>query len=304
GQLETTVRQILEQLQADYRHTSLVLLSALAEGADCLVAQVALDLGIRLIVPLPMPKEDYKREFTSDDGRAEFDRLLQRAEKSFPSPTLGESDSNAQRYAQVGAYIARNSQILLALWDGGATKTGGTAQVVGFKLNGIDPPFAPKRNPLDPVDSGPVCQMVTPRASGANEPADAFAVWLRLPADGAERADRQIFVPFHLLSNRKAERVHRRILRRMDRFNQDVGRRRDVLATQGEKCMDQVIPAATAKQLPGSIHSALTYSGIADALARHYQRWTLRSVRGIVLLVLAAAICFQLYSAWELKPLW
>ena len=96
GPLETTVRQILQQLQADYRHTSLVLLSALAEGADCLAAQVALDLGIRLIVPLPMPEEEYKREFSSDDARAEFDRLLHQAEKSFPLPPIDGSVGNVE----------------------------------------------------------------------------------------------------------------------------------------------------------------------------------------------------------------
>ena len=313
GQLETTVRQILEQLQADYRHTSLVLLSALAEGADCLVAQVALDLGIRLIVPLPMPEEEYKREFTSDNARAEFYRLLQQAEKSFPLPPISETVGNAgnseagrnQAYALVGAYIARNSQILLALWDGAdSTTTCGTAQVVRFKLRGVDAPWGPKRNPLDPVDSGPTCQVVTPRASVAEEPADAFMVRLLLPTDAAEQAIREIHPPFRLLSNRTAERVHRRILRRMDRFNRDVGRRWGVLAQRSEQSMGHVFSAATAMHLPASATSALAYYGVADALALHYQRWTLRSVRAIVLLVMAAAICYQIYASAEPKPLW
>ncbi len=135
GQLEGTVRQILLQLQADYPHTSLVLLSALAEGADRLVAQVALELGILLIVPLPMPADAYKREFHSDEARAEFDRLLHQAEKSFGAPPLREAAGNS------GAYIAKNSQILLALWDGiDAKKRSGTAEVVRLKLGVLDMP--------------------------------------------------------------------------------------------------------------------------------------------------------------------
>jgi hypothetical protein len=294
GQLVATVRQILLQLKADYPHTSLVLLSALAEGADRLVAQVALDLGILLIVPLPRPVQEYKQEFTSDEARAEFDRLLHRAGRSFDLPSIDA------RAGSAGAYIARNCQILLALWDGGAAENAsGTAEVVRLKLGGADSPLDAPRNPLDPVDSGPVCQVVTPRASVPV--AEPFTVRLLLP----EQHSRQVPVPYHLLSKHKAEKVHRRIVRRMDRFNRDVGRHWDGLAGQRQQSMDHVFAPDAAKHLPASVHAALTYYGVANALALHFQRWSLRSVRAIVLLVMAAAICYHVYSALKPQPpLW
>jgi hypothetical protein len=39
--------------------TPMVVLSSLAEGADQLVAQVALEKGLHLVAPLPLPLEEY-----------------------------------------------------------------------------------------------------------------------------------------------------------------------------------------------------------------------------------------------------
>src|SRR5580700_3870326 len=59
------VHSVLDELQKTYSPTPVVVLSALAEGADCLVAKVAKDLGIRLIAPLPLPDHLYEKDFTS-----------------------------------------------------------------------------------------------------------------------------------------------------------------------------------------------------------------------------------------------
>src|SRR5262245_49584283 len=70
--LESKVRAILEEQQRNYPHTPLILLSPLAEGADRLVARVALDLGVRLQVPLPVPQESYIADFQDAASRDEF----------------------------------------------------------------------------------------------------------------------------------------------------------------------------------------------------------------------------------------
>lgn len=173
--LERKVRDFLEQLKKDYQNTTLVFLSALAEGADRLGARVALDLHYRLIVPLPLPKEEFLRDFETAESKAEFESLLGKAERSFalqlPEPLLEPSalatsaeETRNLHYAMCGAYLARHSQILLALWDGvDSGKVGGTAQVVRFKREGIPPPFSSPRSPLDPVEGGPVYHLLTPR---------------------------------------------------------------------------------------------------------------------------------------------
>ena len=173
--LKQQIRKIFAELRQRYPATPLVLFSPLAEGADRLAAQVALepDLGIRLVVPLPMPKDEYEKDFATPQSKAEFNDLLRKAERFFPlsgaegSPEVNDLEKEKGRagfYALVGAYIARHSQILIALWDGAeSTKTGGTAEVVRFKLAGVPPPYAPPRSPLDPVESGPVYHILTPR---------------------------------------------------------------------------------------------------------------------------------------------
>jgi hypothetical protein len=80
------VRRLLMQLGKTYPERSLSVMSALAEGADRLVAQVALDLGVQLIVPLPMSKEQYLKDFESDESREEFESLCRRAAEMFELP--------------------------------------------------------------------------------------------------------------------------------------------------------------------------------------------------------------------------
>jgi hypothetical protein len=81
--LEAAVKAILGELTHLYPSTGLVLVSPLAEGADRLAARAALDLGLPLIVPLPMCVADYERTFRDDGSIAEFRALLARASRSF-----------------------------------------------------------------------------------------------------------------------------------------------------------------------------------------------------------------------------
>ena len=61
--LRAQVKAFLQDLQARYPELPLVLLSSLAEGSDQLAAEVALDLGLRVIAPLPIPVELYRDDF-------------------------------------------------------------------------------------------------------------------------------------------------------------------------------------------------------------------------------------------------
>src|SRR5882724_11887194 len=61
--LEATFRKSIRDLQDSYPSTPLSLITALADGADRLAAHVAIEMGIRLIVPLPLPRDEYERDF-------------------------------------------------------------------------------------------------------------------------------------------------------------------------------------------------------------------------------------------------
>ena len=84
--LEREVAAVLASLRRDFLgkddETPVIVLSALAEGADRLVARVAVAQGARLIVPLPMPLDEYRRDFEPGlklGNIAEFDELFAHA---------------------------------------------------------------------------------------------------------------------------------------------------------------------------------------------------------------------------------
>ncbi|HEV2608415.1 MAG TPA: hypothetical protein VGT79_10595, partial [Xanthomonadaceae bacterium] len=73
------VRDFFALLKRDFPELPLVVLSALAEGGDQLVAREALAVGARLIAPLPLEPESYAEDFDAA-GHAAFAELCQRAE--------------------------------------------------------------------------------------------------------------------------------------------------------------------------------------------------------------------------------
>jgi hypothetical protein len=107
------------------------LLSPLAEGADRLAAQRALALGYQLEAPLPFRAELYEQDFP--ETVTEFRNLLDRSEGRVLElqATRGAADNAC--YEAVGRLVARNCDLLIAIWDGEqANGRGGTAEIVRF----------------------------------------------------------------------------------------------------------------------------------------------------------------------------
>ncbi len=134
------VTERLRQLGRDYPHTPIVVLSPLAEGADRIVAEAALALELELIVPLPVSVDEYRKDFTTPGSLESFDALLAQAKTSFVVPTASGPIGDDERYAELGAFIASTSDLLIALWDGlPARGAGGTADVVDARIANTEP---------------------------------------------------------------------------------------------------------------------------------------------------------------------
>jgi hypothetical protein len=294
--LEARVREFLADLLRRYPHTPLVVLSALAEGADRLAARVALDLGVRLVVPLPLPPALYEQDFKTPESLAEFRGLLQQAASVVELPLVpGNAEADVRlpgaarnrQYAGVGAYLARHSQILIALWDGlPSDKVGGTVQVVRFQLQGVPEPFGPPRSPLDPADGGLVYHVVTPRESGLAPAGDPLSV-------------RVLFPPGHT-TEPAAEAAYRRVFARMDTFNRDALRL--PRPAERESGAARAFAGEGAEALPADLLPMLAGYAAADALALHFRRRTLWTLRGLILLAWATAALFEAYSHLPSKP--
>ena len=174
--LKELVREVFRSLKTKYPHTPLVLLSPLVAGADQLVAEVALEEGVRaqLVAVLCWPVEFAADKLPRGGGLARFQELLAQAGKIVAMPLNDEGRSLAvadwatfaeRQYELVGKYIARHSQLLIALWDGDALESSGTARVVQWQQDGAPAPFAASLGELDVVEGAPICHIPVRRAS-------------------------------------------------------------------------------------------------------------------------------------------
>lgn len=113
-------------------------LSALAEGADRLVVREALALpGTTLIAVLPFTADDYARDFETEESRSEFDELLARARAVEVMPPAPSCEAG---YESQGRWVADHSDVLLVVWDGGASRgQGGTAEIAAYAADGGTP---------------------------------------------------------------------------------------------------------------------------------------------------------------------
>lgn len=144
--------------------TPIWILTGLAEGADLLAIEVALELqtelgndAIRVIGCLPMPLENFKQdfEFESDNSlisieqfnflvnelRQPYNELIE-VKHALTDDEMHQAVNDVNYgslrnslYLNQGLFIAKYCNVLVALWDGKkAQGTGGTADIVRYKL--------------------------------------------------------------------------------------------------------------------------------------------------------------------------
>jgi hypothetical protein len=115
----------------------LLLVSQLAEGTDRLVAEAALANGYKLQVVLPFPVPDYESDFKTQESVSAFRALLAQSTSTF------EFDAPADRdlgYQAAGLTVLAQCDVLIAVWDGGKTKSvGGTLDIIE-RANAMDFP--------------------------------------------------------------------------------------------------------------------------------------------------------------------
>jgi hypothetical protein len=110
-----------------------IVVSSLAEGADRLVAEAGLAAGFTLQAVLPLPRDEYARDFATVESRAAFESLLARASDVTELP--GDADARPRAYEAAGLLMLARIDILIAIWDGEpAAGTGGTAEIVDRAL--------------------------------------------------------------------------------------------------------------------------------------------------------------------------
>ncbi|MBY6204156.1 hypothetical protein [Halomonas denitrificans] len=302
--IEAQLQALFEALEERYPDTPLRLISPLADGGDRIAARVARARGIELVVPLPLPLEEYEQDFEDPESRREFRDLLEAA-RVVDLPALAGADeiehdrdgNRVQAYARVGVYTSDHCQILIAIWDGKpADSRGGTADVVDYHQFGrMTPrPFGDDdgynyghddgsrgRRGLAPDDTDLVFHIVCSRDRADGAPADGLepgtARWLVTDPERKEIPDIPIAQDL--------------MLKRTGAFNRDQ--------------LDLPPDDALAERLPGwrddlggeaDLARTATYFSRADRLAARFRRRYRTTLRLLYLLAALMGVAFIAYA--------
>ena len=139
--IKPVIKKALENIMFIERErdsaTSFVALTPLAEGADSLFAQVAVELGIQLHIILPYEKELYKKGFSNDELRHEFDLIYDAVDDNHKRELsqLNGREAN-QLFLELGMEMVHSTDYLLAIWNEKEAKgKGGTADTVLYGMS-------------------------------------------------------------------------------------------------------------------------------------------------------------------------
>jgi len=294
--LRERIRTFLAGLRDAYPDLPLQLLSPLAEGGDRLAAHVAKDLGIPVLVPLPMPRDVYEQEFTDPRSLTEFREMCADAAEVFElplPPTLRPADlapgseGRDLVYARLGVYLATHCQLLLAIWDGkGTEKPGGTSQVVRYRLEGLTAGLDLDRergtNLLADSENDLIYHIVCSRDREDGEPAAGLA-----PLDAS-----------YLVADPPGIRLpelpesRRRILERAQEFNRDAIKYGGEFGVSGRTLLGDA-PEWMIGQCAGDVRHLFE---VSDWLARHFQRRVYFMLRLTYSLAVLMGLAFIIYA--------
>ncbi len=293
--LSERIRNFLDSLQGKYPDLRVAVLTSLADGADRLVADVASSLGM----PVDVCAADAERSLRARlryrlAARIPADPLRQQRSDlaarqwQHPEDVTHPGAARDLQYAQLGAFIAAHCHILLALWDGNEDgPSGGTAAIIRFHQDDFMLGLTPgePRSRLDDTDdeSDLVYHIVCSRDRPNGSPLAPLEVgqswWL-------SRADRTPQNPRHAetLRNRAAIEWSNSAATRCV-----IGPRSSV---RGMRCL----PTGTGIELGAGARTIADLFGVADWLARHYQRLTLSALQIVCAFALIASLCFIGYG--------
>lgn len=131
------VTRVIQELTQRLPATPIVLLSALAEGADMIAAEAAIEENIQLHAVLPYEKKKYITSFEEKGSINIFNDLYEKSSRKYTLQC--PSSDKIDCYQHLGEYLADHCNILIALWDGEpSSKRGGTSWVVDYKMQQVE----------------------------------------------------------------------------------------------------------------------------------------------------------------------
>lgn len=288
--VERSVIAVLDRVRAQAPAAPLLLLTSLAEGADRVVARLAVErYGAAIIAVLPLEPDDYRQDFASRESVEEFDRLLAKASRvvvmggGVQGATSSEADARRASYARAGHWVSLHSLALLALWDGGQARGGGgTADIVETRLNGRYEGLNDE-DPLQCAEGGTVAHIVTGRAGEAAPPGAGEVRWLCPDVAGLGSAN-----AFERLG---------RVLRRVNRVDRLCARDGRPLDAWSRLELRDEAEAGRGRGLLPAISRVAALKVVAEHFAHRFQVLTHLTVAVLAALTFIAALAPLLHTA-------
>lgn len=294
-------------LRRQYPHTPLRLLSPLAEGADRLVAKVALQHGAELVAPLPMPETEYRKDFP--DTLPEFEALKAQASSVYTLPLPPEA-ANADAalagprrdacYEQAGFHIVKHSQLIVALWNGiPSTVRGGTAQIVEHALAGSAITSASAYLSHGFVSDKAVWHLRVPRLNGSPEKEpNAVSPYYTAVWRFSDKRNREL--PF-AAAGRNWPKPQFGYLQAMDVFN---GEAASLSPRRMHETLDTLLPPSVNGKIIDTSQRIIRSFAAADLISGKYQKTTYKLWQWIFLLAGVMILSFESYThLWPHGPL-
>ena len=307
--IRKALREHLSALQERYAHSAFRLISGLAEGADRLAAEVALELGFGLVAALPMAQAEYEKDFGTVESIEHFRKLVSNAQVCFvvkstendeTSDKCASENPRDNKYLALGRYIAQNSQIVIALWDGiseqvlpdGTSKIlrGGTADVVRLCRVGL---YSNDPTQLETQESTRVDHLMVRRIQKSTSPTEninhRIGEWLVL-------TDQSKY-----LDNKKNEPMEK-VLQSINKFNKFINNSLSSsdLNTSRKYLLGENYPKGVTHHLALPIATFCA----ADAAAGIRQKEKSDAIIRITILAISSIICQQIYSGPDMRWGW
>ena len=291
----------------------LLLVSPLADGADQIAAEIAVELGFEIQAILPFERETYRKTL-HNSGLARFDSLVEKATCVLELP--GELDDELQAFVMAGRATVAHCDILIALWDGLPPRgRGGTGEVVDLALTRGTPlvhvPVDPSKLPairwsaFDPSVITRQAQKAVERSFTADHVDQVLVGLLSPPPDMNEREFITIFQSERL--RRFKQRIEYPLLLAaagVSRFNRSAWRG-DV---SNSYTRDDWKKYCTGCWEPSGLSNPLApleqWYGWSDSLASHFAQYHRSGhVFNFVLAALAVLLALAALPFPDLKPL-
>jgi hypothetical protein len=231
--VEVKIRRLIAAYRAYYPSTPFVIISSLASGADCLVAQcvLAADPLAFLYVVLPFGETEYLKDFSPAEAKiyqtlVDSDRVIKRITLQAHQQTLTQKEKDSA-YLQVGEFVALHAHVMFAIKSAQDNeKIGGTAQVFKFRLDGCSKKDGQDASNIRYAESGLLYDLRVRRRSepDTQPPTDADdRIYITPQSESHARIEKKINSRLTRSTRKWSERRRSELLRMLQKLSINTG---------------------------------------------------------------------------------